>query len=47
MFETGEKEKWNNKGMNKQQQPDSGHELNIISPSSGIYDTFTNCPYLY
>ena len=32
----GEEEKWRNKGMNKQQQPDSG-----------IHDTSANCPRVY
>ena len=32
----GEKEKWRNKGMNKQQQPDSG-----------IHDTSAHCPCVY
>ena len=36
MLKTGEKEKWRNKGTNKQQQPDSGK-----------YDTFAHCPRVY
>ena len=36
MLKIGEKEKWSNKGMNKQQQPDSG-----------IHDTSAHCPRVY
>ena len=36
MLKIGEKEKWKNKGMNKQQQP-----------NSGIHDTSAHCPRVY